>query len=77
MEPPSVSVLSSTSGLQVSFPKAEYEVARGDDITLTCLFQPASPLDSTQLVIITWTAAADNPADPKVRQNHFLVLTLC
>ncbi|XP_062312200.1 cell surface A33 antigen [Osmerus eperlanus] len=66
-----LTVLSSTSGLQVSFPKAEYEVARGDDVTLTCTFQPASPLDSTQLVIITWTAEADNPADPKVTVATF------
>ena len=80
MEPPSVSVLSSTSGLQVSFPQAEYEVARGDDVTLTCSFTPARPLlqDGTELVIITWSAAADDPAEPKVRSfpRSGLVLTI-
>ncbi|KAF7656393.1 hypothetical protein LDENG_00041870 [Lucifuga dentata] len=48
--------------LQVSIPEKTYEVAKGDKITLTCLFTPARP-DITMLVL-TWEAEPNSPGDP-------------
>lgn len=54
------------SSLQVSVPRKEYEVASGDDVTLTCSFVPANP-DIT-IMVLTWEAVQENNnEDPLVR----------
>ncbi|XP_034142704.1 cell surface A33 antigen isoform X2 [Esox lucius] len=59
-----LSVFSTVRGLTVTIPQREYEVKRGDDVTLACRFVPAKPENS--LVIIAWTMEADKPEDPKI-----------
>ncbi|XP_031150631.1 uncharacterized protein gpa33b [Sander lucioperca] len=48
--------------LQVSIPEREYEVARGGDITLTCSFVPARPVNNA--LVLTWDAFPENVGDP-------------
>lgn len=43
--------------LQVSIPQQEYEVARGEDITMTCSFTPARPI--ANIMVLTWEAYTD------------------
>ncbi|KAJ8013256.1 hypothetical protein DPEC_G00051370 [Dallia pectoralis] len=59
-----LTVLSAVNGLLVTIPKREYEVNRGNSISLTCSFIPAKP--DNNLVIITWTMEADQPEEPKI-----------
>uniref|UniRef100_A0A4W5NLS3 Ig-like domain-containing protein n=1 Tax=Hucho hucho TaxID=62062 RepID=A0A4W5NLS3_9TELE len=57
-------VVSMTVALQVSIPEQTYEFARGDNITIPCIFKPKNPVNN--LVIITWLAEADKPGEPEV-----------
>ncbi|XP_038139186.1 cell surface A33 antigen-like [Cyprinodon tularosa] len=50
-----LTVWSSTAAINVEIPKAAYEFARGDNITLPCTFQ--SVLSQIPLAIISWSAA--------------------
>nr|XP_055071874.1 cell surface A33 antigen [Misgurnus anguillicaudatus] len=47
-----ISVMSAAFGLEVKMSQASLEVARGDDVTLTCKFKPKNP--ENELIIITW-----------------------
>lgn len=60
-----ISVLPCCKSLQVSIPEEQYEVARGEDITLTCTFNPAGTI--SDIFILTWEAYPDNPGEPLVR----------
>ncbi|TSV41650.1 Cell surface A33 antigen [Bagarius yarrelli] len=56
-----MSVICATLGLQVSIPQATYEVARGDEVTITCNFQPKNPVN--RLVVISWSGDPDGSFD--------------
>ncbi|XP_065107458.1 V-set and immunoglobulin domain-containing protein 2 [Paramisgurnus dabryanus] len=58
-----ISVMSTAFGLEVKMSEASLEVARGDDVTLTCNFKPKNPDNS--LIIITWMGDDDGTL-PKV-----------
>uniref|UniRef100_A0A3Q2CQS6 Ig-like domain-containing protein n=1 Tax=Cyprinodon variegatus TaxID=28743 RepID=A0A3Q2CQS6_CYPVA len=47
-------VWSSTAAINVEIPKAAYEFARGDNVTLPCTFQSALP--KIDLAVISWSA---------------------
>jgi len=49
--------------------QASVEVARGDDVTLTCNFKPKNQVNSNTLIIITWSGHSDETSEDKV--NHF------
>ncbi|XP_070694563.1 cell surface A33 antigen [Pempheris klunzingeri] len=57
-----LTVLPCCRSLQVSIPEAEYEVAKGGDIILTCSFVPARPVSNA--LVLTWAADPDNVDDP-------------
>ncbi|XP_016418385.1 cell surface A33 antigen [Sinocyclocheilus rhinocerous] len=59
-----ISVMSASFGLEVKMSQATVEVARGDDVTLTCNFKPKSP--KNDLIVITWTGDADETSGEKV-----------
>ncbi|XP_063069580.1 cell surface A33 antigen [Engraulis encrasicolus] len=59
-----LSGLSVVVGIHVEFQQPEYEVARGDQVSLTCIFRPEAP--SPKVAVITWTADADDPAEPQI-----------
>uniref|UniRef100_A0A671T4Q0 Glycoprotein A33 (transmembrane), paralog b n=1 Tax=Sinocyclocheilus anshuiensis TaxID=1608454 RepID=A0A671T4Q0_9TELE len=61
--------MSASFGLEVKMSQATVEVARGDDVTLTCNFKPKSP--TNDLIVITWTGDADETSGEKVSQNNF------
>ncbi|XP_056145354.1 cell surface A33 antigen-like [Lampris incognitus] len=65
-----LTALSCCRGLQVSVPQQEYEVARGQDVTLTCSFVPASP-DFSNLVL-TWEALTVNEDPVRLVATYFL-----
>ncbi|KAG7253033.1 hypothetical protein CRUP_006392 [Coryphaenoides rupestris] len=50
--------------LVVSIPKAMYEFARGDNITLPCKFVPK--VTAPSLVVVTWTADGGEANVPEV-----------
>ncbi|KAI5621343.1 cell surface A33 antigen, partial [Silurus asotus] len=50
-----------TLGLQVTIPQSMYEVARGDEVIITCSFQPQNPVN--RLIIISWIGEADGSFD--------------
>ncbi|XP_073702502.1 cell surface A33 antigen [Garra rufa] len=59
-----ISVMSASFGLDVTMSQATIEVARGDDVTLTCNYRPKNQVNS--LIIITWTGDADETSGQKV-----------
>jgi len=56
--------LSLAGALVVSIPKDRYEFARGDNITLPCLFKPKVAQPSIAIVI--WTADGGEANVPEV-----------
>ncbi|XP_076857638.1 cell surface A33 antigen [Brachyhypopomus gauderio] len=48
-------------GLEVTIPQSRYEVARGDEVTITCNFHPKN--SENRLTIISWTGEADGSFD--------------
>ncbi|KAM9487268.1 cell surface A33 antigen isoform 2-T2 [Clarias gariepinus] len=56
-----MSVISTALGLIVSIPQSNYEVARGDEVIITCTFQPQNP--KNRLIIISWTGDPDGSFD--------------
>lgn len=54
-------VIPATLGLHVSIAQSTYEVARGDEVIITCKFQPKSPVN--RLIIISWTGDPDGSFD--------------
>ncbi|XP_039990209.1 cell surface A33 antigen-like [Xiphias gladius] len=65
-------VLPGVGALQVNIPQEQYEHARGDNITLPCSFKPAKAINSSSLVIITWSVEADKAnAKETVILTHF------
>lgn len=63
--------MSASFGLEVTMSQATIEVARGDDVTLTCNFKPKK--NENNLVIITWTGDADETSGQKVSQKNCLL----
>ncbi|KAF4108909.1 cell surface A33 antigen [Onychostoma macrolepis] len=59
-----ISVMSASFGLEVTMSQANMEVARGDDVTLTCNFKPKN--QNNELIVITWTGDADETSGEKV-----------
>lgn len=55
--------MSAGFGLEVTMGQPSLEVARGDDVTLTCNFKPKN--QNNPLIIITWSGDAEGTA-PKV-----------
>ncbi|XP_050975277.1 cell surface A33 antigen isoform X2 [Labeo rohita] len=64
-----LSVMSASFGLEVTMSQATIEVARGDDVTLTCNFKPKK--NENNLVIITWTGDADETSGQKVLFGNY------
>ncbi|MCI4378255.1 hypothetical protein PGIGA_G00213880 [Pangasianodon gigas] len=56
-----ISVISATLGLDVSIPQSTYEVARGDEVIITCTFQPKNTVN--RLIVISWTGEPDGSLD--------------
>lgn len=56
--------MSTTFGLEVTMSQASMEVARGDDVTLTCNFKPKNQVND--LIIITWSGHSDETSGDKV-----------
>ncbi|XP_066542013.1 cell surface A33 antigen [Hoplias malabaricus] len=56
-----LSVVSATFALEVTIPQSEYIVARGEEVTITCNFQPKKTVND--LIIISWTADRDGSAE--------------
>ncbi|KAJ8352804.1 hypothetical protein SKAU_G00242800 [Synaphobranchus kaupii] len=56
-----LAVVSAAAGIQVSIPKQEYEVARGDNVTLPCNFVPAEP--DVQVMTVAWSVLSDDPGE--------------
>lgn len=54
---------SGVHGLTVNIPNEVYEFARGDNVTLPCTFVPKT---KPSLVIITWSAQAEEANAKKV-----------
>ncbi|XP_035378612.1 cell surface A33 antigen, partial [Electrophorus electricus] len=54
-------VVSTVFGLKVTIPQSLYEVARGEEVTITCNFQPKNP--ENRLIIISWTGEPDGSFD--------------
>lgn len=61
--------MSASFGLEVTMSQATMEVARGDDVTLTCNFKPKNL--ENDLIIITWIGDADETSGEKVSQKNF------
>lgn len=61
------SVLPCCSALQVSIPQEVYRVADGEDVSMTCTFNPARPV--SDIFVLKWEAYPDNPDDNLVRPN--------
>ncbi|KAG9348827.1 hypothetical protein JZ751_029144 [Albula glossodonta] len=51
------SILSAAMGIEVSIPKKEYEVARGDDVTLPCRFETTQ--QNPPVIVIIWSALSE------------------
>ncbi|XP_074551436.1 V-set and immunoglobulin domain-containing protein 2-like [Halichoeres trimaculatus] len=56
-----LTVLSCCSAIQVSIEQEEYEVEKGGEITLTCLFTPARPFNA---LVLSWDASPDQAGEP-------------
>lgn len=54
-------VISAIIGLQVSIPQATYEIARGDEVIITCNYQPKNAFN--RLIIISWSGDPDGSFD--------------
>ncbi|XP_041858614.1 cell surface A33 antigen-like isoform X2 [Melanotaenia boesemani] len=66
-----LTVLPCCWSLHVSIPQKEYKVAKGKDTTLTCSFQPATPVVNN--LILTWDAYPDVKGNPlKTVASYFL-----
>ncbi len=61
--------MSASFGLDVTMSQATMEVARGDDVTLTCHFKPKNQVND--LIIVTWIGDADETSGEKVSQKNF------
>ncbi|KAK2904874.1 hypothetical protein QQF64_033017 [Cirrhinus molitorella] len=64
-----ISVMSASFGLDVTMSQATVEVARGDDVTLTCNYKPKNQVN--QLIVITWTGDADEVSGEKVLFGNY------
>ncbi|XP_051762747.1 cell surface A33 antigen isoform X7 [Ctenopharyngodon idella] len=64
-----ISVLSSAFGLEVTMSQASVEVARGDEVILTCNFKPKNQVN--ELIIVTWTGDADETSGDKVLFGNY------
>lgn len=62
-----VTLLSGVGAIDVNIPKDVYEVARGDNIVLPCIFKPKT---TPKLVIISWSVEA-----PQANAQEMLILT--
>uniref|UniRef100_A0A3B1KEZ1 Ig-like domain-containing protein n=1 Tax=Astyanax mexicanus TaxID=7994 RepID=A0A3B1KEZ1_ASTMX len=65
------SLISTSFGLEVNIPQSTYKVARGDQVAITCTFQPKNPVNN--LIIISWTADPDGSFDDEgvsVKKKH-------
>uniref|UniRef100_A0A672Q4A3 Cell surface A33 antigen-like n=1 Tax=Sinocyclocheilus grahami TaxID=75366 RepID=A0A672Q4A3_SINGR len=62
-------VMSASFGLEVTMSQDTMEVARGDDVTLTCNFKPKNQVND--LIIITWIGDPDETSKEKVSQKNF------
>ncbi|XP_068602577.1 cell surface A33 antigen-like [Brachionichthys hirsutus] len=66
-----LTVLSCCRSLEVTIPQAEYEVASGGDVTMTCSFDPARPV--TNNFVLTWEAYPDaTESTMKLVATYFL-----
>lgn len=54
-------VIPATLGLQVTIPQSTYEVARGDEVIITCSFQPKDAVN--RLIVISWSGDPDGSFD--------------
>ncbi|XP_059199244.1 cell surface A33 antigen-like isoform X2 [Centropristis striata] len=57
-----LSVLPCCRSMKVSIPEKEYEIARGEDITLTCSFAPARAIGNA--LVVTWEVYPEKEGDP-------------
>ncbi|XP_015226703.1 PREDICTED: cell surface A33 antigen-like [Cyprinodon variegatus] len=62
-------VWSSTAAINVEIPKAAYEFARGDNVTLPCTFQSALP--KIDLAVISWSADGPKTNADNVILTHY------
>lgn len=60
--------MSTTFGLEVTMSQATEEVARGDDVILTCNFKPKNQVN--KLIIITWSGHSDETSGDKVSLKY-------
>ncbi|XP_041663366.1 cell surface A33 antigen-like [Cheilinus undulatus] len=66
-----LTALSCCSALQVTIEKQEYEVHKGEDVTLTCKFVPARPISNA--FFLKWEASPDKIGDSmKTVASYFL-----
>lgn len=65
-------VISAIHGLQVTIPQPAYEVARGDEVIITCNFQPKNPVN--RLIVITWSGDPDGSFDDEGVRSDCLKL---
>lgn len=61
-------MISAGFGLEVTMSQESLEVARGDDVTLTCNFKPKNP--NNPLTIITWSGDGDGTAKKVLYALH-------
>ncbi|KAJ8246661.1 hypothetical protein GJAV_G00254010 [Gymnothorax javanicus] len=54
-----LTVVSAAVGIKVTIPQPQYEVARGDNVTLPCNFEPENP--DYPLIVVSWSTLADRP----------------
>ncbi|XP_016141859.1 cell surface A33 antigen-like [Sinocyclocheilus grahami] len=64
-----ISVMSASFGLEVTMSQDTMEVARGDDVTLTCNFKPKNQVND--LIIITWIGDPDETSKEKVLFGNY------
>ncbi|KAA0715619.1 A33 antigen Glycoprotein [Triplophysa tibetana] len=64
-----ISVMSAGFGLEVTMSQPSLEVARGDDVTLTCNFKPKNPINP--LTIITWSGDGDGTAKKVIFGTYY------
>ncbi|KAI7808414.1 cell surface A33 antigen [Triplophysa rosa] len=64
-----ISVMSAGFGLEVTMSQESLEVARGDDVTLTCNFKPKN--QNNPLTIITWSGDADGTAQKVIFGTYY------
>ncbi|KAJ8283085.1 hypothetical protein COCON_G00056040 [Conger conger] len=53
--------VSAAAGIQVSIPQPEYEVARGDNVTLPCQFKP--DISDPLLIVVSWSTLSDEAGE--------------